>query len=409
MPSVTLSTSRRRTAQTMPSALAPSSTSGADPTIATRSPNKATTIALTTEATTTATQAPHNRACTFDERGSGSTRSSHDNTGSTISSGTSPATTAHGELMAIASSINTVKTPHTSTGGLSQRGNRGLRATCSADPTDPSEANAVHDVPSYQRQVRSPNGSRYQPAGARAESAVGRRQRRPRRRLVAVAHAHPPTNARMWNSIWSAPYARLDTDRTGPTGGTAIVEAVGVGTGTNMGAAGVRVVTARRECIDRTRAETRLIGARRARRHGGADFGQSGHRLGEQEGSSVGVPQAELTVDQQPDRRLPDIVGTLRPALERLERFVAGVHERRAERLGDRGQRRPRPVVERVGTADVVRRRSRGHIAPPMLPTITTHPHRSPVGHRQRISRDRRRIRLWRPCRSARSAAATSR
>ncbi len=173
MPSVTLSTSRRRTAHTMPSALAPSSTNGADPIIAASSPNTTATIELTTAAAMMATQAPHNRACTLDDRGSGSTRSSHDNTGSTISSGTSPATTAHGELTPITSSIRAVSTPHTTTGGLKKRGSRGRRPDSASSDDLPEPVNPVHDVPSNQRQAVTPNGSGYQPAAATVRSAAG--------------------------------------------------------------------------------------------------------------------------------------------------------------------------------------------------------------------------------------------
>ena len=194
MPSVTPSTSRRRTAHTTPSPFNASSTTGAEITIDATSPATSATTVLTISAPTIATEAPHSRACTRDARGSGSTRSSHDTTGSTIASGTSPASADTGSSTASSTTPSATSGAQIATGMLTQRGRRGLRAGAAA--VAPS-TNVVHAVPFHHRQPAPRTGSGYHPAGGFADGWSG---------TPSSAHARAPTNASMWNRIWSGPY-----------------------------------------------------------------------------------------------------------------------------------------------------------------------------------------------------------
>ena len=113
-------------------------------------PATASAAVLTAIATTTATHPPQRNAWTFDDVVSGSTRSSHHSTGATITNGIIDSGKASG-APATNSTINTKAIGRqTSTGTLSQCGNRGLR-TASIGAADIGCTPAVQAAPSHHR------------------------------------------------------------------------------------------------------------------------------------------------------------------------------------------------------------------------------------------------------------------
>ena len=143
--------------------------------------------------------------------------------------------------------------------------------------------------------------------------------------------------------------AMLHTDRTGITGNTARDHAGHLARiACKIGAASGNVEARQADRIDGTGRQAGLFGATLARMLGRTR--RILYRKRKTESASITVPEPELRMDEDAERRRLQTFGLHRPLLERLPGWIGREIGSGSELLGERPDQGLRPRVEGIGT-----------------------------------------------------------